>query len=110
MLPDVQKYYSLTKHVNEPGNVLMSRAAYEKLPADIQKALVAAGEKAAAFEGAESQRDNDELLKKLEAAGVQGNAGPETPITELRKGAHGLYRAGLADLRPKGKEVVGVGI
>ncbi len=26
-LPDVQKYYSLTKHVNEPGNVLMSRAA-----------------------------------------------------------------------------------
>ena len=33
-LPDVQKYYSLTKHVNEPGNVLMSRAVWDKLPAD----------------------------------------------------------------------------
>ncbi len=109
-LPDVQKYYSLTKHVNEPGNVLMSRAAYEKLPADIQKALVAAGKKAAAFERAESQRDNDELLKKLEAAGMQVNAVPETTITELRKVAHGLYGQALADLGPKGKELVDIGI
>jgi len=109
-LPDVQKYYSLTKHVNEPGNVLMSRAAYEKLPADIQKAIVTAGKKAAAFERAESQRDNDELLKKLEAAGMQVNAVPETTITELRKVAHGLYGQALADLGPKGKELVDIGI
>ena len=108
-LPDVQKYYSLTKHVNEPGNVLMSRAAYEKLPADIQKVIVSAAKKATAFERAESQRDNDELLKKLEAAGMRVNAVPETTIAELRKVAHGLYGQALADLGPKGKELVDIG-
>ena len=108
-LADVQKYYSLTKHVNEPGNVLMSRAAYEKLPADIQKAIVSAAKKATAFERAESQRDNDELLKKIEAAGMQVNAVPETTIAELRKVAHGLYGQALADLGPKGKELVDIG-
>lgn len=109
-LPDVQKYYSLTKHVNEPGNVLMSRAVYEKLSPELQKAIVSAGRKATAFERAESQRDNDELLKKLEAAGMQVNAVSESAIAELRKVAHGLYGQALADLGPKGKELVDIGI
>ena len=109
-LPDVQKYYSLTKHVNEPGNVLMSRAVYEKLPADIQKAIMTAAKKTAVFERAESQKDNDELLKKLEAAGMQVNAVPEATIAELRKVAHGLYGQALADLGPKGKELVDIGV
>jgi tripartite ATP-independent transporter DctP family solute receptor len=109
-LPEVQKYYSLTKHVNEPGNVLMSRAVWDKLPADIQKAIMIAAKKTTAFERAESQRDNDELLKKLEAAGMKVNTVSEDKITELRKVAHGLYGQALADLGPKGKELVDVGI
>jgi TRAP-type transport system periplasmic protein len=109
-LPDVQKYYSLTKHVNEPGNVLMSRAVWDKLPADIQKAIMSAAKKATAFERAESQRDNDELLKKLEAAGMKVNTVSEDRIAELRKVAHGLYAQALADLGPKGKELVDIGV
>jgi tripartite ATP-independent transporter DctP family solute receptor len=108
-LPEVQKYYSLTKHVNEPGNVLMSRASYEKVPPALQKALMSAARKATAFERAESQKDNDELLKKLEAAGMQVNAVPDATIAELRKVAHGLYGQALADLGPKGKELVDIG-
>ena len=108
-LPEVQKYYSLTKHVNEPGNVLMSRASYEKLTPELQKALMSAARKATAFERAESQKDNDELLKKLEAAGMQVNAVPDATIAELRKVAHGLYGQALADLGPKGKELVDIG-
>jgi len=109
-LPDVQKYYSLTKHVNEPGNVLMSRAAYEKLPAEIQKAVLSAARKATAFERVESQRDNDELLKKLETTGMKVNTVPEPTLAEFRKVAHGLYEQALADLGPKGKELVDLGI
>jgi TRAP-type transport system periplasmic protein len=108
-LADVQKYYSLTKHVNEPGNVLMSRAAYEKLPADLQAAIMSAGRKATAFERAESQKDNDELLRKLEAAGMQVNTVPEPTIAELRRVAHGLYGQAVADLGPKGKQLVDIG-
>jgi hypothetical protein len=59
---------------------------------------VTAGKKTATFERAESQRDNDELLKKLEAAGMQVNALPEGTIAELRKVAHGLYGQALANL------------
>jgi TRAP-type transport system periplasmic protein len=109
-LPDVQKYYSLTKHVNEPGNVLMSRAAYEKLPAEIQKAVLSAARKTTAFERVESQRDNDELLKKLETTGMKVNTVPEPTLAEFRKVAHGLYEQALADLGPKGKELVDLGI
>ena len=108
-LPDVQKYYSLTKHVNEPGNVLMSRATWDKLPPDLQRALMTAARKATAFERAESQRDNDELLKKLEAAGMQVNAVPEPAIADLRKVAHGLYGQAIGDLGPKGKDLVDLG-
>lgn len=108
-LPEVQKYYSLTKHVNEPGNVLMSRASYEKLTPELQKAVMSAARKATAFERAESQKDNDELLKKLEAAGMQVNAVPDATIAELRKVAHGLYGQALADLGPRGKELVDIG-
>jgi tripartite ATP-independent transporter DctP family solute receptor len=109
-LPDVQKYYSLTKHVNEPGNVLMSRAVWDKLPADIQKAITSAARKATAFERAESQRDNDELLRKLAGAGMKVNTVADDKIAALRKIAHGLYGQALADLGPKGKELVDAGI
>ena len=52
-LPEVQKYYSLTKHVNEPGNVLMSRAVFAKLPPDLQTAVLNAARKTAAGAGAQ---------------------------------------------------------
>jgi TRAP-type C4-dicarboxylate transport system substrate-binding protein len=109
-LADVQKYYSLTRHVNEPGNVLMSRAVWDKLPGDIQNAIASAAKKATAFERAESQRDNDEMLKKIEAAGMKVNPVSEEKLAELRKVAHGLYAQALADLGPKGKELVDIGV
>jgi tripartite ATP-independent transporter DctP family solute receptor len=109
-LPEVQKYYSLTKHVNEPGNVLMSRAVFAKLPADLQTALLSAARKTAAWERAESQRDNEEILKKLAGTGMQVNAVDEPTIAELRKVAVRIYSEALPDLGPKGKELVDIGL
>jgi tripartite ATP-independent transporter DctP family solute receptor len=109
-LPEVQKYYSLTSHVNEPGNVLMSRAVYTKLPADLQAAIMAAAKQVAAWERAESQKDNDELLKKIAAAGMQVNQVPDTTTAEFRKVAQKIYSEAVPDLGPKGKELVELGL
>ena len=41
-LAEVQKYYSLTGHVNEPVVLLMSRTVFTKLPGDVQTTIVTA--------------------------------------------------------------------
>jgi tripartite ATP-independent transporter DctP family solute receptor len=108
-LPEVQKFYSLTSHVNEPGNVLMSRAVYAKLPADVQAAIMGAARQATEWERAESQKDNDELLRKIAAAGMQVNAVPEGTLNEFRAVARRIHTEALPDLGPKGKELVDLG-
>jgi tripartite ATP-independent transporter DctP family solute receptor len=109
-LPEVQKYYSLTKHVNEPGNVLMSKAAHDKLPPPIQSAVMAAARKAALWERAESQKDNDEALKKLADTGMRINEVPEPTIAEFRRVAQGMYAQVMDDLGKRGKELVELAI
>src|SRR5437867_4245475 len=109
-LAEVQKYYSLTGHVNEPVNLLMSRAVFTKLPADLQGAIMTAAKQAALWQRAESQKDNDELLKKIAAAGMQVNTVPDATLNELRKVAQKIYSESIPDLGPKGKELVELGI
>jgi tripartite ATP-independent transporter DctP family solute receptor len=109
-LAEVQKYYSLTQHVNEPGNVLMSRAVYAKLPAALQAAVMTAARDAALWERTASQKDNDELLKKIVAAGMQVNPVPESTIAEFRAVARKIYSEAIPDLGPKGKELVDLGV
>jgi tripartite ATP-independent transporter DctP family solute receptor len=109
-LPEVQKFYSLTKHVNEPGNVLMSRAVFTKLPADLQAAVLSAAQQATLWERAESDKDNEEMLKKIAAAGMQVNAVPDATIAEFRKVAQKIYSEAVPDLGPKGKELVDLAV
>lgn len=109
-LPEVQKYYSLTKHVNEPGNLLMSRAVFAKLPADLQAAILAAAKQATLWERAESEKDNEELLKKIAAAGMQVNAVPDATLAEFRKVAQRIYGEAIPDLGSRGKELVELGV
>jgi len=109
-LAEVQKFYSLTKHVNEPGNVLMSRAVFTKLPGDLQAAIMGAAKEATRWERAVSQKDNDELLKKIAAAGMQVNDVPEATLAEFRKVAQKIYAEAAADLGAKGKELIDLGV
>lgn len=109
-LPEVQKYYSLTQHVNEAGNVLMSAASWAKLPADVQAAIVSAARQTTAWERAESQRDNEEILKKLAATGMQVNVVAEPTLAEFRKVAQRIYTEAIPDLGPKGKQLVDMGV
>ena len=109
-LPEVQKYYSLTQHVNEAGNVLMSVASWAKLPADVQTAIMTAARQTTTWERAESQRDNEEILKKLAATGMQVNVVAEPTLAEFRKVAQRIYTEAIPELGPKGKQLVDLGV
>lgn len=103
---EVQKYYSLTGHVNEPGNVLMSKVSMNKLPADLQLAVKIAAQKATLWQRAANQKDNADVMKKLVSAGMEINDVPADTITEFRKVAHSVYPEAVKDFGPMGKEVV----
>ena len=109
-LAEVQKYYSLTGHVNEPVTLLMSRTVFAKLPADLQGTIMNVAKQVAVWQRVESQKDNDELLDKLSAAGMQVNPVPEGTLVELRKVAQKIYAEAVPDLGPKGKELVELGV
>jgi TRAP-type C4-dicarboxylate transport system substrate-binding protein len=69
-----------------------------------------AARQASLWQRVESQRDNDELLKKIAAAGMQVNPVPDTTLGELRKVAHKIYGEAVPDLGAKGKELVDLGL
>jgi TRAP-type C4-dicarboxylate transport system substrate-binding protein len=109
-LPEVQKFYSLTAHVNEPVNLLMSRTVFAKLPVDVRAAIMTGAHQAALWQRKESQKDNDDMLKRLAASGMQVNTVPDATLAEFRKVAQKIYSEAVPDLGPKGKELVDLGI
>jgi len=62
------------------------------------------------WERAESQRDNEEILKKLAATGMQVNVVAEPTLAEFRKVAQRIYTEAIPDLGPKGKQLVDLGV
>ncbi len=105
-LHEVQKYYSLTSHVNEPGNVLMSKVTMDKLPKDLQLAVKVAAQKASIWQRAANAKDNEAVMKKLVDAGMKINEVPPETIAEFRKIAQGIYPQVVKGFGPMGKELV----
>lgn len=103
---EVQKYYSQTSHVNEPGVVVASKASMQKLPADLQKAVRAAARKAAIWQRALNEKDNEAVMKKLVAAGMKINVVPADTIEVFRKAARKVYPEAIEGFGPEGKKLV----
>ncbi|MEW6261619.1 MAG: TRAP transporter substrate-binding protein [Thermodesulfobacteriota bacterium] len=103
---EVQKFYSLTAHVNEPGNLVMSKVVYDKLPKDVRLAVMMAAEKATIWQREATEKDNNEFLKKLKEVGMKVNEVPKETIAEFRKTAQTVYAEALKDLGPGAKEMV----
>jgi len=83
---EVQKYYSLTRHMNEPGVIIMNRKFYDKLEPRLQEILDTAGRNAARWQHTEMQKDNDEMLEQLKASGsIEINELSETAIESFQK-------------------------
>ncbi len=102
---EVQKFYSLTGHVNEVGALLMNKAFYNKLPNDLKAAVDQAAQKTRAWQWAENDKDNQKYLKDLEKAGMKVNSVAPAEIEKFRKIAHDGYAAAIKDFGKDGKEL-----
>jgi tripartite ATP-independent transporter DctP family solute receptor len=105
-LHEVQKYYSLTAHVNEPGNVLMSKVTLNKLPEDLQLAVKLAAQKATLWQREVNAKDNEEVMQKLLDAGMKINEVPDETIAEFRETAQEVYPKVVKSFGPEGEELV----
>jgi tripartite ATP-independent transporter DctP family solute receptor len=70
---EVQKYLSLTGHVYTPAYVVVGTRKWAALPADVRKTLEDTAKETQAYVYATAQKDEDELLGKLKAGGLQVN-------------------------------------
>jgi len=102
---EVQKFYSLTGHVNEVGALLMNKAFYNKLPNDLKAAVDQAAQKTRAWQWAENDKDNQKYLKDLEKAGMKVNTVAPAEIEKFRKIAHEGYAAAIKDFGKDGKQL-----
>jgi tripartite ATP-independent transporter DctP family solute receptor len=102
---EVQKFYSLSGHVNEVGALLMNKAFYNRLPNDLKAAVDQAAQKTRAWQWAENDKDNQKYLKDLEKAGMKVNVIAPAEIEKWRKIAQDGYAAAVKDFGKDGKEL-----
>ncbi len=70
---EVAKYLSLTNHTYSANLLLISKRFFDRLPADLQKAVADAGVTATAKQRAVSGANAKEIVAKLEKAGMAVN-------------------------------------
>ena len=70
---EVQKYISLTGHVYTPAYATVGAKKWAGLPADVRGTLEAVAKETQAFVYDKAAKDDEELLGKIKAAGVQVN-------------------------------------
>ena len=70
---EVQKYLSLTGHVYTPAYVTVGTKKWASLPADVRKILEDTARQVQGFVYAAAEKDDNELIGKIKAAGVQVN-------------------------------------
>ena len=70
---EVQKYLTLTGHVYTPAYVAVGAKKWASLPADVRKTLEDTAKETQAFVYKKAEADDNELLDKLKAAGMQVN-------------------------------------
>jgi tripartite ATP-independent transporter DctP family solute receptor len=102
---EVQKFYSLTAHVNEVGAFVMSKTFYEKLPKDLQTTVNTAARKATVWQRVENDKDNQKYLKELEKAGMKVNTIPQAELEKFRNIALQVYPDAVKEFGKDGKEL-----
>lgn len=71
---EVQEYLSLTGHVYTPAYVTVGKNKWNSLPADVRQILTETARETQAYVYAKAAEMEDDLLGKIEAAGVAVNA------------------------------------
>jgi len=70
---EVQKFLSLTGHVYTPAYVTVGAKKWASLPADVRRTLEQTAKETQTFVYAKAAKDDEALLGKIKAAGVQVN-------------------------------------
>ena len=79
---EVQKYLSVTGHVYSPAYPTAGKAAFEKLPADVQEVLESTAREMAEWARAEGAAADDDLKNKLAGAGMAVNVADRAAFVE----------------------------
>jgi len=82
---EVQKYISLTGHVYIPAYVTVGSKKWATLPADVRKVLEDTAKDMQKFVYATAEKDENELLSKITAAGVQVNQADKAAFVQGSK-------------------------
>jgi tripartite ATP-independent transporter DctP family solute receptor len=94
---EVQKFLSLTGHVYTPAYVVVGTKKWGGLPADVRKTLEDTARDVQKFVYAAAEKDENDLLGKIKAAGVQVNEADKAAFVKASKAVYDEF----------GKEVKG---
>lgn len=102
---EVQKFYSLTAHANEPMVVVASEQSLKKIPANLMNAFRESMAEATKFQrtvNAQEEEQTMELLKK----NMQVNNVPAETLKVYREAAQSVYGPAIAQLGQDGEALV----
>jgi TRAP-type transport system periplasmic protein len=93
---EVAKYLSLTNHTYSANLLLISKRLYDRLPGDLQKAVVDAGAAATAKQRTAAAANAKEIVGKLQAAGMAVNRVADiAPFRAAVKEVHEQFRKSI---------------
>lgn len=93
-LHEVQKYLSVTNHMSGPDPLLVNKAWYDSLPADLQKLFDEVAVEAMKVSNDMARKDESALLDKL-AAEMEVNYLTEEGIATFRKAVQPVYQQSI---------------
>ena len=99
---EVQKFLSLTGHVYTPAYVTVGAKKWASLPADVQKILEETARATQGFVYRTAETDDNDLLGKIKAAGVQVNAANKDAFIAASRPVYEEYAKEV----PGAKEVI----
>ena len=102
---EVQKYYSLTAHSNEPTLLVMSKATFDKLPGDLQAVVTGAADAVTPFEREIAVEYNTNIMVDLGKV-MEINEVPEATRAHFRKVAASIYGEAYKDIGEEGQAIV----
>ncbi|MCF8091904.1 MAG: TRAP transporter substrate-binding protein [Desulfotignum sp.] len=88
---EVQKYFSLTRHVYLAGLTLINKPFFDSLPADVQDIIKTSFTEAAEFQRALVRKDDAKKLSLLETK-LKVNEVPEEEIEKMKEATSGVYK------------------
>ena len=102
---EVQKFYSLTGHVNEPITLVMSELTRKKLPADLTAAIDQAAARATAAQRVGNAEEEAKQMTEIRQR-MQVNDVPAATMAAFRTVALDVYKDAYASMGPGAEAIV----